>query len=576
MTSQPDRFEHLLVRQIAARATGQVEGREDKKKWVFYLRGGELVGSKSNLKSEQPEAVLAQKADLSPAAVTKNVVLRRLKGALAGATAWEFVANSAPVQEDVCELLPLFHKALAQTREAAALWPVFDGHLKRAADLPNLGLPAAMSTWLAGLGGVSAGAQGGPGEDKERAAALWLAMGLGAYIVEGSASKEVPKASSPPAATKAAPPTAPPPAKTAAPAGLDIGALLGGVDLKAAPTAPVEEKANPWAPDKVVLPPAGGGVAPAAEPPPDFEEAEIEAIGVEGPVRLDAALFEAINTRPGRETMTMVETAPEPTPPTPVKHPMEDELRAAHAQIMAAPDHFAVLGVSWDAGVEAFRKAHLHWAQRLHPDRFADADDALQELANEGFDKVRAAWEVLGDADKRQAYTDQVIHGKKTEDQLAMEQVQNYWAAESEFKRGLAAFNAGRMREAHGMFEAAVQKVPDELEFRAYLGFTTFQTWNTRDAEKAEAGKEMLKEVVEKNREQQRKLDSAWVLLGRIYRDSNNNEAARKCFVQALKINPANGDATREMKRLHGGAPGQPAKKEDEKPGFFARLFGKK
>jgi hypothetical protein len=30
------------------------------------------------------------------------------------------------------------------------------------------------------------------------------------------------------------------------------------------------------------------------------------------------------------------------------------------------------------------------------------------------------------------------------------------------------------------------------------------------------------------------------------------------------------------MKRLHGGAPGQPAKKEDEKPGFFARLFGKK
>ena len=123
----------------------------------------------------------------------------------------------------------------------------------------------------------------------------------------------------------------------------------------------------------------------------------------------------------------------------------------------------------------------------------------------------------------------------------------------------------------------AVDKVPDELEFRAYWSFTSFQQVKGQDGEKAEAFKDMLKEVLEKNKEQDRKLDGAWVLLGRMYRDLDNDAAARRCFVQALMLNPANGDANREMRRLSGQAPGQ--KKEeakDEKKGFFGRLFGKK
>ena len=53
----------------------------------------------------------------------------------------------------------------------------------------------------------------------------------------------------------------------------------------------------------------------------------------------------------------------------------------------------------------------------------------------------------------------------------------------------------------------------------------------------------------------------------------------KKCFVQALKINPSNADAPREMRRITGGAPGggkkSGGKREAAKaPGFFARLFG--
>ena len=45
------------------------------------------------------------------------------------------------------------------------------------------------------------------------------------------------------------------------------------------------------------------------------------------------------------------------------------------------------------------------------------------------------------DEEKRTAYIDRVIHGVKTEEELAMAQVEAFWKAESEFKRGLAVFH---------------------------------------------------------------------------------------------------------------------------------------
>ena len=47
-------------------------------------------------------------------------------------------------------------------------------------------------------------------------------------------------------------------------------------------------------------------------------------------------------------------------------------------------------------------------------------------------------------------------------------------------------------------------------------------------------------------------------------------EKALRFYLQALRFNPANPDATRELRRLDGG--GSPAKKK----GFFGKLFGGK
>jgi curved DNA-binding protein CbpA len=562
MSSPQPLFEDALLHAMETGFTGSVEGRQDKKRWVFSFQAGVLVGSKSNLKSEQPDAILAQRPDMGAEAVAKNVLLRRLKGALGGATEWSSAAGAPPAPVEPAELLPLLIKAVAGARELDALHAALgeDGTLELGnAALgtgPDAGLPAGHRSFLSGLGGqqLRAAAASGAIEERERLALLAAALRLG--LLRRAAVR--------PAAPA---PVAPAPAAATS---LDIGALLSDVSPSRAPAAaPVP---NPWAPDKVVKPAgeAGAAAAPIDLPPEGYEEAEIEAIGDGGPVRLDAAFFENINLRADREVVSLGAAAA----PAAAEHPLAAELRELHARLLAAANHFEVLGLPYDVSVEDFRRAHLQLAQKLHPDRHNDASPEQQDMASEAFDKVRAAWEVLGDDKKRQEYVDRVIFGKKSEDELAMEQVQNYWSAESDFKRGVAAFNAGRMQEAHKMFEAAVARVPDELEFRAYLGFTTFQTYRARDPDKAEEGKEMLKEVLEKNKEQQRKLDGAWVLLGRIYRDIGNLDSAKRCFIQALKLNPSNPDATREMKRLSGGQPG--GKKEEEKPGFFARLFGKK
>ena len=564
MSSPQQSLENALLQAMSGGLTGAVEARLDKKRWVFSFEAGALVASRSNLKSEQPEAILAQRPDMSAEAVAKNVLLRRLKGAL-GASELSVAGGEPPSSPEPIDLLPLLVRAVAGARELGALSAALgEDAALQVVDGPDFGLSSAHRAFLAGLDGqrLRAAAASGSIDEGERLVLLYAALELGLLRRAPVATAEALDVG----ALLGAPTTPAPVAAPAAPAaaGLDIGALLSDVSASRAPEAPPAP--NPWAPDKVVKPagPAAPAAAPLDLPPEDYEEAEIEAIGDGGPVKLDAAFFESINLRPDREVVSMA------APAAVAEHPLAAELRELHARALAAANHFEVLGLPYDVAVEDFRRAHNQLAQKLHPDRHADASAEQQELASEAFDKVRAAWEVLGDDKKRQDYVDRVIFGKKTEDELAMEQVQNYWAAESDFKRGLAAFNAGRLAEAHKMFEAAVARVPDELEFRAYFGFTTFQTLRTRDPEKAEEGKEMLKEVLEKNKEQQRKLDGAWVLLGRIYRDIGNLDSAKRCFIQALKLNPSNPDATREMKRLSG------SKKEAEKPGFFARLFGKK
>jgi curved DNA-binding protein CbpA len=270
----------------------------------------------------------------------------------------------------------------------------------------------------------------------------------------------------------------------------------------------------------------------------------------------------------------------EEDPGTPLRHPMAEKLENLAERLEDAENHFEVLDCPWDSSVDRFRKAHRDLSLVLHPDRYVDATLDIQELSTELFDKIRAAWEVLESDEERKKYIDKEIHGIKTEEEEAMEELQIYWAAEEDFKRGLALFNQGRIPQAHANFQKSVEACPNELEFRAYLGFTTFHSCKNSDKDAAQRGIDDIKEVIELNQGQERKLDSAWMLVGRAYRENNEPEKAKRALKQALRINPSNSDAVRELKRVVGGVKTQTKEtsKESEKKkgGFFGGFFGKK
>ncbi len=63
-------------------------------------------------------------------------------------------------------------------------------------------------------------------------------------------------------------------------------------------------------------------------------------------------------------------------------------------------DHYAALGLSSDASLADVKKAFRQKASAYHPDRNAAPDAPAR------FREVQAAFEILSDADKRQAYDD--------------------------------------------------------------------------------------------------------------------------------------------------------------------------
>lgn len=245
-------------------------------------------------------------------------------------------------------------------------------------------------------------------------------------------------------------------------------------------------------------------------------------------------------------------------------------------RLEAAENAFDILGRTAESTIDELRRAYMDLASQLHPDKYTDAGPEGQDQSTEAFDKVRAAWELVETEEKRAKYIDHVILGKPTEEEEAMAEVTALLDAEADFKKGLAAFNAGRLSAAHKLFEAAVSSAPEELEFCAYRSYTTFALNRQSDMEAANNAINDLKDILDANQSQKRRLDGGWVLLGRAYREMGDKDAAKRCLVQALRYNPANPDAPRELRRLEGKSASQKGGGKEKKTGFFGKLFGKK
>ncbi|MDP6934104.1 MAG: DnaJ domain-containing protein [Myxococcota bacterium] len=522
-------FEEFVLELVEKSARGGIDARRGKKRWLFFFDEGELVCTQSNLKSEQDAAM---REELGENASTRELnqaqAARRMASVCrAKDVKWEFHEGVRPPRRTEQNVRTALLQAMAQARDEAQLkaatatmleaWP------KKVGAISNLGAPVKLQKFFENLNGQKRGEQlleDAPVDQNLLLAGLWIGWKLG--LLEPGEEPVV------------------------GPGGLDILSIIAEELERLGPGDEAEESS-------------------LAEEEVDDTDAEDAAPDAE------ATGEEAEGSQDDEDEKGEDEKG-EDDPDAPEAHPLEARLKELVLRAEAAETHFQFFDISHEADSDAFQSAYTSLARDLHPDRYTNAPPELQELATQVFDRLRQAWEDLGEDDARKKYTDKVIHGIKSEEDLAMEKVQAFWEGEAEYKRGIAAFNAGRMVQAHGFFQKAVELVPHELEFRAYLGFTKFKLNRERDEDLAEEGREMLKDVLEQNKEQDRKLDIAWLLMGRTYMEEENYDIAKRMLIRALKINPENSEAQKYLRRLEKTK----KEKEDSEKGLLGRMFGRK
>lgn len=506
----------VLAHWFARGVSGAVEWRDGRRRRLYFFQAGQLVAVQSNLKSESPQRLQELHPGLDAAALARKVAEVRLRGGLeeVEGVVETHVGVEAPSVEPVDLVGLLWAVADALPRPSERGFPrLRPGGASLLALLPIQDDLRAYLGVVDGTRPVEDVVDFGPGAPDDTRNAIALATLLGAMEVADAAAPSA--IVTRPGATRL-PPAEPAPAPRLT-AG-DIAAMIQE-ELEHRPSS---------------------GSHPSA-PEPEVHGHEV-----------------------------VLKRKPAADPPDP-----RARLRAELARMHRASDHFATLGVRWNDAPEAMRRAYVALARELHPDRWRDASPEEQEEVTAAFDKVRAAWEVLGDEVAREKYVARVIRGEKSEEEQAMERVKRILEAEAEFKRGVTELNAGRVLHAHDYFQRACNAIPEDLEMRAYLGYTTFRLALGRDARKAEEGFRMVEEAT-KARE---RFDQGHVLLGMMYRALGEEGKARQCFIQALRIRPANVDAQRELKRDPAKNPFEAASGAREEPradSIWTRLFKSK
>ncbi|HTP49776.1 MAG TPA: DUF4388 domain-containing protein [Anaeromyxobacteraceae bacterium] len=198
-------------------------------------------------------------------------------------------------------------------------------------------------------------------------------------------------------------------------------------------------------------------------------------------------------------------------------------------------DFFARLGLPKTAGPEDVKGAYHQLVKQFHPDKYtlpglADLQPALKDLLS----ALNEAYATLSDKARRQEYLSRA--GAPSSKELAE-------AARMDFEKGEACHRTRDYARARQFFEAAINAHP-LAEYRAALAATLLADPKGTDRGRV---KELLAEATKDE-----SCDRAFSLAGVLARQEGDKARAEKMFRAALKANPKNADALRELRLIEG------------------------
>jgi hypothetical protein len=217
-------------------------------------------------------------------------------------------------------------------------------------------------------------------------------------------------------------------------------------------------------------------------------------------------------------------------------------------------DHFALLGVPFDAPLDVVRTTYLNLSRQLHPDKLAElgVDDA-GGIASRLFAQMGLAFAVLTDQNRRGEYMASLLRPDvalppapppppaartKTSEEVLSE------AAEA-FKRGESALRRDEPIEACLAFAKAVELQPNNTDYGGLLGWAQFCA-ATDKAAAAVKTRQALDKMINKSDKPVR----GRFLLGRVERMLGNDQKAKYHFELVLYDQPNHPEAQAEIRAI--------------------------
>lgn len=217
----------------------------------------------------------------------------------------------------------------------------------------------------------------------------------------------------------------------------------------------------------------------------------------------------------------------------------DEQLRRALAAAMpraTSSDFFERLGLPRDATRDQVKASYIQLAKQFHPDRFASPSLAdLAPQVKDLFSAVNEAYELLSDDRKRTAYAARSAAGGGVPTGDRDER-----AAAVDFQKAEACTRTRDFAKARGFYEAALRADPSPGYQAAYAAALLQDPRGDR-AKAKELAEAALREPG---------CDRAAYVLALLARDEGDEAQAELMLRRALKVNPRNLEADRELRVL--------------------------
>jgi len=193
-------------------------------------------------------------------------------------------------------------------------------------------------------------------------------------------------------------------------------------------------------------------------------------------------------------------------------------------------DYYGLLGVARDASEAEIRERFRALARDAHPDRAPAAKKAEAEAK---FQDLTEAVNVLTSPERRKAYDFDLAAAKGMSGD-ADSVAQNYLG------QGIAAYKERKFTEAAGNFQLVVGRNPRDVKAQHYLGLASARAGDVRTAVKA------IEAALAIEPHNGALLKDA----GAIFRQAGLLLKAEKAYQEAIRWDPAAGDARKALEEI--------------------------